>query len=239
MKSTVLGGFALRKLVWLSVIVVLFAATSAQASHGGIHPTFRSETVYFHCNGPTKLYSLHNHYVPWRVPVPWNTTPPAQSYKQGAGCVALDTSLSHDSNNNEYDVTFGGDFTGNLRDLTVRVHGLLVGSPLVKDQLRVRLQIDGEHYLPLGVGNIGTYVDVTPVPSSDGITQLIEFSITDIGSANEDGDGTTKHQVIVHVTTTNLPDTGVYIWDASEFASGITFNPATLANSKVKATPPR
>ena len=239
MKSIAVAGFAIRKLIWLPGIIVLLAASSAQASHGGIHPTFRSESAYFHCTGPTKIYTVNQQLVPFRGSIPWNTTAPAQSLTQGAGCGTLDTFLTHESLDNEWDVTFRGTFTGNIRDLTVQLHDLAVGRvrSTATVPLNVRLLIDGEHYLPLGTGT-GTRVDVTPAPSSNGVTELFQFSVTDIGSAKEDGDGTTQHDIVVHLTPTPAPFNTAWVWDASEVASGITFNPATLAASTVAATTP-
>lgn len=240
----------------VSIALVALTAVPAAATHGGIHPTFRSENVYFHCTGPTKVHTVN-----WQLgsgPVPWNTTPPTQSYTAGAGCGGLDTFLYHTDTDNIYDATFRGTFTGNLRNLTVRLHNLLIGRVRTIDatSLAVRLLIDGEHYLPLGIG-YGSQVDVIPVPSSTGATELLEFSITDIGTvkevkdpqgnvidvlttgvAKEDGDGATEHEVVLQVTPFYTPPSNAFVWDAAEIASGLTFNPPTLAGARVKATPP-
>lgn len=242
---------------WLaSVGMILVTAVPALATHGGIHPTFRSESVYFHCTGPTKLHTVN-----WQLgsgSVPWNTTAPTQSYLSGAGCGAPDTFLYDTASDNPYDVTFRGTFTGNLRHLTVRLHNLILGRARTVESttMAVRLRIDGEDYLPLGIG-YGTQVDVIPVPSATGATELLEFSIKDIGTvteiedgqgnvidvlttgvAKEDGDGTSEHEVVLQFNPFYTPLSNAFVWDATEIASGMTFNPPTLAAANVTATPP-
>lgn len=244
-----------RSLVSLTLVVI--TAAPALATHGGIHPTFRTEGVYFHCTGPTKVHAVNTALSP--SVVPWNTTAPSQSYTQGAGCGTVDTFFFHPDPTTPYDASFRGTFSGNLRNLTVRLHNLVLGRVRTGTvtQLGVRLQIDGQDYLPLGTGRNGSLVDVTPVPSSTGATELLEFSISDIGSAKEikdgqgnvidvqttgpvteDGDGSLEREVTLIVTPFFTPYNNAFVWDATEIASGMTFNPPTLAGTRVKATPP-
>jgi hypothetical protein len=241
---------------FVSLALVVITGAPALATHGGIHPTFRTQNVYFHCTGPTKVHAINTTLAAGLVP--WNTTAPAQSYTQGAGCGTLDSPFYHADPTTPYDASFRGTFSGNLKNLTVRLHNLLLGRARTGDvtQLGVRLSIDGQDYLPLGMGH-GTLVDVTPTPSSTGATELLEFSITDIGSAKEikdaqgtvtdiqttgpvteDGDGSVEREITLIVTPFYSTNNNAFVWDAIEIASGMTFNPATLAGSRVKATPP-
>lgn len=240
----------------VSIVLVILTAVPAAATHGGIHPTFRSENVYFHCTGPTKVHAVNTTLAAGLVP--WNTTAPTQSYTQGAGCGTLDTFFFHPDPAQPYDASFRGTFNGNLKSMTVRLHNLVLGRARTGDatQLGVRLMVDGQEYVPIGIGN-GTQVDVSPVPSSTGATELLEFSITDIGTAkeikdaqgnvidvvtsgavSEDGGGVLEREITLIVTPFYTPYNNAFVWDASEIASGITFNPPTLAASRVKAVPP-
>lgn len=95
-----------------------------------------------------------------------------------------------------------------------------------------RLVIDGA----LFVDNVA--VNVTPVVSSTGLSELYELSITGIGLATEDGDGTTVHEITVYLDTDPSQANSIWVWDTTEVPSGIVFNPATLATAQIQATPP-
>ncbi len=241
-----------------SLVALLALATPALAGHGGIHPTFRGENVFFHCTGPTKVQNV-NHQLGSGAPG-WNTTAPTQSYTQGAGCGTLDNFLYVEESPSIYDASFGGTFTGNLRNLTVRLHNLVLGRARTAETtpLAIRLLIDGQHYIAsAGAQPYGSMVEVKPVPSSTGATELLEFSITGLGSAteikdaqgnvtdvktpglaSEDGAGTAQHEVLLIVTPFYTPYNNAFVWDATEIASGITFNPPTLAAARLAATLP-
>lgn len=242
----------------IPLVVVAALPTPALASHGGIHPTFRSENVYFHCTDPTKVQNV-NYQLGGGSPS-WNTSAPTQSYTQGGGCGTLDTFLYLADPESIYDASFKGTFTGNLRNMTVRLHNLLLGRIRTTEttQLAIRLLIDGNEYIPSAAGQpYGSQVDVLPVLSSTGLSELLEFSITGLGSATEvkdaqgnvidvkttglateDGDGTTEHEVVLTVTPFYTPYNNAFVWDATEIASGISFNPPTLAPARLAATPP-
>ena len=240
----------------MAVIAVAAISAPALAAHGGIHPTFRTEDVFFHCTGPTKAQNA-NHLL-GSGPVPWNTSAPSQSYTQGAGCGVVDSVFyATDGGDSPYDAVFNGTFTGNLRSMTVKLHNLLLGQVRVggTTTLGVRLFIDGE---PLLSGEEwGAQADVVPVLSSTGLSEYLEFSITGLGSATEirdsqgnvigvetsglateDGVGTTVREISLVVTPFYTPYNNAFVWDATEIASGIGFNPPTLAAAKVAATPP-
>ncbi|HEV3473756.1 MAG TPA: hypothetical protein VG602_00060 [Actinomycetota bacterium] len=243
------------RLALVSVGLVLTLASSASATHGGIHPTFRSETVYFHCTGPTKVSNLNNinaQGVGMDTPTGWDTNAPTQSVQQGAGCGAID--LGAVRNAGLVDGYFKGKFTGNLRDLTLRVHNLLLSRARNTPTLGVKisaLEIDGN----LVVDNQA--VQVTPVLSSTGASELVELSVTGLGSATEikdangnvidvqttglateDGDGTTPHEITIYLDTDPNQQQSAWVWDTTEVPSGIVFNPPTLAAAQIAATPP-
>ena len=244
-------------------ILILLAAAPASATHGGIHPTFREERVYFHCTGATKLYNANYWSLQGHV-TGWDTTPPSGSVQGGAGCGGLEYG---GFTNAAYDVAFGGTFTGNVRDLTVEIHQLLLGNirTATTETLRLQAWIDDKPLFPVGTQpTSGRTVTVTPVRSSTGASERFVFSITNIGYARdvtdpqgnvigvdrggaalEHGDGSEEHTFLIYVGTHgNTQDAdvktklGAWAWDTTEVPSGITFNPGTLAAAKVAADLP-
>ena len=246
----------IRKLTVAGVcaLIALLIAMPAHASHGGVHPTFRTEDVFFHCNGDTKLYNAN-----WLMQlsaessyVPWDTTPPAASATTGAGCGAYDLG---GITNPFYDPVFNGYVTGNIRDITVRLHHLVLsnarnGQPL---DITVQAVLDGENLF----GTAGKTVAVTPTPGNSSATEQFEFSLTNIGAATdvldaegnvvgvetsgaatEDGDGTYERQLTIFVGVSEYPRPGLWVWDATEVPSGMTINPATLAPATVQVDRP-
>lgn len=240
----------------LSFVLVLstVAVLPAGATHGSVHPTFRSEEVWFHCTGDTKVYNVN-----WTLGLgsestymPWDTTAPAGSVADGAGCGSFDLG---GITNPVYDPVFRGYFTGNLRDLTVRLHHLVLsnrrnGQPV---DITVQAVIDGVNLFP----GDGKSVQVTPTPANSGATEQFEFSITNIGIANdildeagniigvetggaayEDGDGAEEHELTLFVGLTEYPEPGLWAWDSTEVPSGITFNPEAPAAAQVQADLP-
>lgn len=238
------------------VVVLLVGAIAgpAAATHGSAHPTFRTQDVFFHCSGPTKLYQAN-----WTASLgnassymPWDTEAPTASVQEGAGCGSAD---SGDVNNPVYSPNFRGYFEGNLRDLTIRAHHLLLsntraGEPL---EIEVQVEVDGVALFP----DDGGKIVVTPEPSETGASEVFEFSVTNIGTveevtdadgtvvdvvtggvAYEDGDGAEEHEIVVRFGLSVYGTVGAWVWDTTEVASGMTFNPAELAPAQAKATLP-
>lgn len=243
-------------------LLVLLLALPASAGHSGIHPTFREERVYFHCTGTTKVYNV-NYWLSDST-TRWDTTPPSGSMDDGAGCGGVEYG---GFSNRAYDVEFRGSFIGNLRDVTVEIHQLLLGRArsATTEALRIFAWIDGIPLFPEGTQpDDGKTVVVTPVPSADGNTEKFVFSIRNIGFADEvrdsqgkvvdvktggaaleDGDGEIVHDFLILIGTHgNVQDTdvktklGSWVWDTTETPSGITFNPSTLAAAKMAADLP-
>ena len=259
------------KIVALSSVVIggLVALAGPASAYTGIQPTFATSNVYFHCTGDTKLENVN-----WVETLgdessytKWDANPPTQSVQSGAGCGALDEGQT---TNEVYDPVFQGEFTGNLRDLTVHLHEFLFGNTRqgATQPLRVYAEVDGIPIFPRGnyEGN-GAYdgrgFTVTPVSENMGATDLVEFTITNIGYANytyddqgnvvdvqtggvatENGDGTTVHtlKLLVGIDTFvgDDPPTGtdMWVWDTTEVPSGITFNPDAPATATVAADLP-
>jgi len=254
-----------------ALVGLVLIVPPASATHGGNHPRFGTRNVYFHCTGETKLYNAN-----WLIAAAttnnlyggataWNTTRPADSVTDGAGCGGLDTG---GGTNEAGDPVFEGSFFGNLRDMTVQIHEFVTNqtrSGAIK-QLKIYAEIDGEPIFPKGATE-GAYdgrtISVTPTRVNSGATDLYEFSITNIGYANdildaqgkvidvetggmalEDGNGTTEHtlRLLIGGASPLLgdPPTGLqfWVWDTSEVPSGITFNPTELAPAKVAADLP-
>jgi len=235
----------------IAAVLVVALAMPAGATHpgGNVHPTFRTENVFFLCSGKVQNQATGV--------TGWGTDAPSQSATTGAGCVATDPNLvaaAGTGQENIYDAVFSGFFTGNLRDLTVKLNSLVAGhgGPV---SLRVRLAIDGEQLFTLSTD--AKTVSVTPIPGSNAAIQKIEFSIRNLGFAKyindadgnlaevqtgglgkEDGDGTMEHQVVISVDVTGT-DQGLWAMGASEVPSGITFNPATLASAKITSPLPQ
>ena len=255
---------------WLPALILSVAlASSASATHGGIHPTFPTQGVFFHCTGDTPVYNVN-----WLQQVGatsayarWDTSPPAGSVTTGEGCGGADAGWV---TNPVYDPVFEGTFTGNLRDMTIRIHDFVLNSdrdPGVPVEMRIYAEIDGVPLFPTGAtegGFEGRAFSVTPTRTNSGLTDRFEFSVTNIGTvkevkdaagnvvdvrtggaAQEDGKGTIERTITIMLGLDAFPGeepqtTGgtVWVWDATEVPSGITFNPTDLAASTVKADLP-
>jgi hypothetical protein len=139
--------------------------------------------------------------------------------------------------------------------MTVSVHNLVLSRARTTGTftVRVRLLIDGEELLT----NAGRNVTVTPVLSSTGASELFEFSITNLGFANEvldssgnvvdvktgghakeNGDGITERTVMLVIDSAVAEQASAWVWDTTEVPSGITFNPSTLAAAKIASDLP-
>src|SRR5688572_23743731 len=113
--------------VLATIALMAGAAAPAGATHGGFHPTFREERVYYHCGGGTKAKNVD--YAQGGLS-PWSTTAPAGSVEDGNGCGQLDPSALRNTQTSggSTDAAYGGAYTGNLLNMTVEMH-LLAHSP--------------------------------------------------------------------------------------------------------------
>ncbi|HYH27367.1 MAG TPA: hypothetical protein VEA19_01160 [Actinomycetota bacterium] len=248
-----------------ALTLAIALAAPAWATHGGIHPTFKTETVYFHCSGPTKVQQVNTANDIYGSAAPWDATPPSQSVVDGAGCGSLEAG---GISNEIYDAVFAGTFKGNLRNLTVRIHQFLTNQTrqTASQTLRVYAEVDGMPVFPSGTpeaGYTGRLVTVTPTRVNSGATDLFEFTITNLGyaidvldeegkvvdvqtggMALEDGDGVEEHSLRLllggedFMAFSGRPGWDAWVWDTTEVPSGITFNPAQLAPAQVPADLP-
>ncbi|MGH2692829.1 MAG: hypothetical protein ACRDHM_10040 [Actinomycetota bacterium] len=215
-----------------SMVASLMAVSSASALHGptgaDFTPNDRLERVYFHCEGAAKL-----HNVVQDGSIPWNTTAPAQSVQQGAGCGSLDNGLWGNNQVSIQDSHFQGSFAGNIDKITVEAHNIYVGPGRQNGSfsVNVRLLIDEEPMLGAG----GKNVTVTPVRSSTGASEMIKFTITNLNLMNEAND--IEHDVLmtlnggVFVANAQVfpvyDSQNIWVYDTTEVPSGLTFNPLT------------
>ena len=238
----------------LAAGAVLVLAPAATATHGGVHPTFRSERTYFTC-GSTKVNNVN--YQTGATPS-WNTTAPAQSYTQGAGCGHVDGALYGTADSTPYDVVYDGTFTGNIQSMTFELHNLLLSKGRTGStyDIGLRVSIDGTHLFGDGTTQ-GTQLTMTPEQSATGLTEKITFSIQKIGCvreitdasgnvvdvqadgfATENGDGQEEHSIRVTIDQWYLNRAAGWVWGASEIPGGISFNSETLASKKVSPDDP-
>lgn len=249
---------------------ILAMALFASPATANIQPTFRTENVYFTCPGPTKLHQAN--WIPkaagQTTNPSWRTAEPSGSVQSGAGCGSADWG---GTSNELYSPVFQGTFTGNLQSMTVRIHQLLLGNARSGSTETLRLfgDIDGVPIFPAGAQpNHGRTVTVTPVDANSGVTEVFEFTITNLGfaeditdengnvvgtrtggAATENGDGAQERTITLglglHGTALSLDPAapaghkaGFFVWDTTEVPSGITFNPATPAAATVAADLP-
>lgn len=176
---------------------------------------------FFHCSSAqtSKVGNLD------AAAATWNTTAPAASVQAGAGCGQADTSnLSFTGLGARVaDARFAGTYTGNLDQLNVRLDAIYVGQTRTGGaaSVSVILKVDGVDLL----GESGTRVNVTPVPSSTRASEMFEFSVNGIGLLKEEDYGT--HDVELYV---KAPSSAVEAWvyDTTEVPGGIEFSPTAL-----------
>lgn len=241
-----------RRLLTTTAGVLLFVLMSvpalADADAGPLDPQFKNEGTYFHCGSPSKLGNV-NFIADSSIPG-WDTTRPTSSVSDGSGCGTGDLLVPGevvDPQENATDGVWRGTFTGNLDQLTVHAHCICLGSSRANNvaSIGVRLKIDGEAI----TGDGSASHNLTAVPQNLGATQLYEFSVIRIdmieANVDEDGDGIgdnpfgkVQHEITLtiegHDAVTN--PAGIWVYDTHEVPSGITFNPSSLAATRIPRT---
>jgi hypothetical protein len=184
-------------------------------------PVFNKETVYVHCNADKVT-------VGEQVSYAWNTTAPATSFTANGGCGSLDTDKTAPDG-----VIWTGTHTGNLDRLTVHAHVIDVGpvraGAYPEIYVDVNVQIDGNEVVS------GVEAHLAPIPSSTGISRLLEFSVQKINLLKEED--YKEHAVTVSLESAPYLDGDQVVWvlDASEVRSGVTFSPTTLSGVRIDA----
>ena len=211
----------MRALFRMALAVPAVIALAVPASGQTYVPVFNTERTYVHCGADKATVNEH-------VTYNWNTTAPTTSFTANGGCGSLDSNfLAGDG------VTFTGKHTGNLKQLTV--HAWVIDCCLTRAGVftevytDLSVEIDGVEVVPT------TEAHLVPIPSSTGLSRLLEFSVTGIPLlAQADYK---EHDVKVNLETSSITDGDKVAWvlDASEVQSGVTFSPTTLAAHRIPA----
>jgi hypothetical protein len=211
----------------LSASLVLALTGPAGAT---LVPTFRTERTYFHCAGSTKAQNVS--YTQGQIPF-WDPTPPPGSVQAGYGCGYYDPLVNNATAGGQtvaFDAVWEGKFTGNLRDLTIELHRLLPAQgATLPNRLVVVLTVEGTERLN------NTNVVITPTASSTNASQSAKITVTGLGYAQEDGDGTTQRTLRLTIRSFNETQS-IWVFDTTEVPAGITFNPAAPSGTIVPAT---
>ena len=184
-------------------------------------PTFNTENVFVHCSGAKAA-------VAEQVTYEWNTTAPSTSATASGGCGSLDSDkLDGDG------VIWTGKHTGNLHELTVKAWVIDVGpvraGAFEEVYVNVNVTIDEADVVS------GVEAHLAPIPSSDGVARLLEFSVQKIGLVKETD--LKEHDITISLESATYLDGDTVAWvlDASEVQSGVTFSPASLAAVRIDA----
>ena len=222
------------RIVATAALLVMGLAGPATASHTPPGEPFVPEYVessnYLHCNGATKVSNAHA-LVEGNF-VSWNTTRPTASFTTGAGCGTLETFVgSTVPDNPAYDFPMEGTFTGNIKNMTIRLWAIdLSGSRALEEfTVDLSLSIDGETILAHG-----TDAHAPTIASSTGISRLYEVTVTNIG-LNTQEDHEEEHTIQLTAATKFIDGSGVLVWvyDAAEIDSGLVFNDTTPSAVKI------
>jgi hypothetical protein len=207
----------MRLLLALVLAVALAAPVAAEMA-----PTLRTERTWFHCAGAAKVQNAE--YAQRNVPT-WNTIAPAQSVQQGAGCGYFENAGGGYLGPNEttLDSIWEGSFAGNLDSLTIELHNIHASAARASGPflLRANLLIDGVDV----INPDAPQIEVTPVPSSSRLSEMLRFTVTGIGLRSEEGDGQQVRRVRLIIRSLS-EEQSAWVWDTTEVPAGLTFNPA-------------
>lgn len=156
-----------------------------------------------------------------------DATAPATSFTANGGCGTLDSDKREDDG-----VVLTGTYTGHLDQLTVDAHVIDAGP--------VRAGAYAEVYTDVAVKVDGRTVaaeelKLVPVPSSTGISRLLQFSVTGIGLTLESDAGEHTIEVTLNSATYLDGDQVAWVLDATEVPTGVVYSPTELADVVVKA----
>lgn len=205
-------------------------------------PVIETERVYAHCGDVEKVANVEGDGSAFAT----DTTAPAASFTEGAGCGTADVVLSPVEADTREFLEFTATHTGNLDALTLELHMIDVGIVRVSETAPTdQVPNPGDPVPSVAFDEIyaNTEVIVTaadgetfrgfngearfPSERSDtGLSTRLRMTITDIGLLDEDQAGT--HTITVRVKTADYynGDSGAWVLDAAEVPTGIEFNPA-------------
>jgi len=193
-------------------VTTLTAQAAAQPSdYAGT--TLRTERVWFTCDGATGLSQIDGAST-------WSAKRPG-----GDGCVSLDTTQQADTGGDSVrDTVFTGTYKGKLDRLTLRLHGMSVFEP-DPIELSLGITVDDKPVVPWP-----THVDVT---RSHHEFHVAKLSVIDIGLLDQAD--AKKHDVTVTVGMGGSLAARAWQWGSANAPSGITFHPAGLAETIMRA----
>lgn len=200
--------------------------------------------VYFQCGGDTKegtVNALNSQYPTW------SEDAPSGSITGGEGCGQVDDGqISGIRPQTPYEFTAVGYYTGNLDELTFKMHNIFVGQRRASGTTNVDISvvIDGESLFGLAsttnaAGTVSTEpaakrVPIAPVGTgATGAAALYEGTITGIDMLLPADN--IEHEVVFNITTTEPMN--IWAWGNTEAPSGLTFNPEAPSKVSVTAVP--
>lgn len=211
----------------LSLAAALAFALAAPAAAQTTPPPVErpGPQFFFECTGPTKLQNNERNKK-------WSLVPPAISYTAGGGCGYLDPGpIIGTRSNTPYDASFGGTYGGQIEDMTVELHNLVLGQARLSQDtpLKVRLLVDGDELLDQ---TTPPQINVAPEMSSSGLSEKLVFSITNIKlPALQPGD---ERTIVLDVGSPYLDAHNAFVWGATEIPANVAINPVKLLGPKIK-----
>jgi hypothetical protein len=211
-----------RLLVALGAITASALLVPTGVSASGVEPAFFAKPVYFEC-----LDSFVNHELVAGQSPGWGATAPTRSSSEGGGCIQLDAPLAADNGTSTIvDAAWHDTFKGNIKNLTTRLVFSFGGTGVAVNSVggAVDLIIDGERVLT------DALVQFEPTEASPGVYKSA-FTVGGLApyAGREPGVSTTEHDVFIRLHSFYLDSNPVTVWryGASDWRSGITFNPAS------------
>ena len=210
-------------------LLAAFVVPSPATAEDPFFPHLFNTPTFLVCEGTTQLAQA-NVAIDGTEAITWDESAPTRSVLQPAGCASAEPGATGDRAPEPLvDLPMAGTFTGNLDAMTVSLYSADT-TPRIgpSQQLLVDVVIDGVTRVtdePVLVSRVGTATTMGHY----------EFSIRGVGLLSE-LDSTTSHTVEVVVSTRYI-DTGTlngWVWDTTEFPTGITFNPFRLAPASIR-----
>lgn len=210
----------------LAAVVALVMAVPVGAETTEFVPELVEQRTYLLCDGGNKIQNES-------TPVAWSTDAPSASYNSGAGCGFADPGpWGPGVEEATGELVLAGTYTGNLDTLSVHLHaidGAFSRTGVWPMYVISAVEVDGNV-----IFDSGAEMELEPLRSESGITALGEYTITNIGLLEEAD--LTEHEVVIRVKTAYDDDFYGWVWGATEIDSGVTFNPAKISGTRVRAT---
>lgn len=194
----------MKKITFLAAAAALALAAPAMAQEQT--PLGAPDPYYFECTGtaPVQTIDIETY--------SWSATPPADSYRSGAGCGWLDPGVFTGTNqpNAFYDAAFGGEFTGDVRQIDLTLYSAAVNPLLTSKTIDVIVYVNDEE-----VANL-TQLQATPQPGPADQVAKYTWTIPEL-----DIQALRSKQMVIAVSTYYSDDIGGWLQGASEVPSGV------------------